>query len=156
MTSKHEKEAETLRGYIMDIKGRFPDYVPMRDDEVDTMLAEYVNNYPDKQKLKLMFIRKREGVYDFGSRTLNLKIMRGSIQIKIGGGYQPIDEFLLAALPVELEKLERKDPLKKVTEPAQVAAAASAQDNKSSLGKANTLARLPSKASNATVTTRKR
>ena len=45
-----------------------------------------------------------------------LKVMRGSIQIKIGGGYQPIEEFLPAALPVELEKLERKDPLKKVTE----------------------------------------
>ena len=58
MTDKHEKEAETLRAYILDIKGRFPNYVPMRDDEVDKMLAEYVNNYPDKQKLKLMFIRK--------------------------------------------------------------------------------------------------
>ena len=82
--------------------------------------------------------------------------MRGSIQIKIGGGYQPIEEFLLAALPVELEKLERKDPLKKVSEPTQVAVAASTMDNKSSLGKANTLARLPSKASNATTPARKR
>ena len=32
----------------MDIKGRFPDYVPMRKDEIDQILAEYVNNYPDK------------------------------------------------------------------------------------------------------------
>ena len=56
-TSRHEKEAETLKAYIMDNKGRFPDYVPMRNDEIDMKLAEYVNNYPDKQKLKLMFIR---------------------------------------------------------------------------------------------------
>lgn len=57
MTNRHEKEAETLKSYILDIKGRFPDYVPMRKDEIDLALAEFVNNFPDKQKLKLMFIR---------------------------------------------------------------------------------------------------
>ena len=50
------------------------------------------------------------------------------------------------ALPVELEKLERKDPLKKVTE-APAAGAHSAYDNKSSIGKSQTLARLPSRGS---------
>ena len=65
-----------------------------------------------------------------------LSLMRGSIQIKIGGGYQPIEEFVPAALPVELEKLERKDPLKRVTDPSgSVAAPHSAYDNKSSMGK---------------------
>ena len=92
-----------------------------------------------------MFIRKSEGVYDFGTRSLTLKIMRGSIQVKIGGGYQPIDEFLPQALPVELEKLEGRDPLKKVMKNPTVAP--SANDNKS-IGKSATLGRLPSKASN--------
>ena len=78
-TEKHNLESETLRAYILDIKGRFPDYVPMRKDEIDLKLAEYINNYPDKQKLKLMFIRKSEGIYDFGTRSLMLKIMRGHI-----------------------------------------------------------------------------
>ena len=75
-----------------------------------------------------------------------LKVMRGSIQIKIGGGYQPIDEFLPQALPVELEKLERKDPLQKIT--GNNTGNVSVNDSKS-IGKSGTLARLPSKASNA-------
>ena len=115
---KHCQEAETLKAYILDIKARINVYVPVKSDEVDVKLGEYINHYPNKQKLKLMFLRVQEGVYEFGSRTLMLKLMRGSIQIKIGGGYQPIDEFLPTALPVELEKLEKKDPLKRITEPA--------------------------------------
>ena len=111
LKEKHNLEAETLKAYIHDIKARIPNYVPVKGDETDQVLAQFINNYPDKSKLKLMFMRQKEGQYEFGTRSLMLKVMRGSIQIKIGGGYQPIDEFLPQALPVELEKLERKDPL---------------------------------------------
>jgi hypothetical protein len=34
----------------------------------------------------------------------------------VGGGYLSIDEFLDQYTPAELEKLERKDPLKKFSE----------------------------------------
>ena len=36
--------------------------------------------------------------------------------VRVGGGYISIDEFLEKYTPAELEKLERKDPLKKFSE----------------------------------------
>ena len=45
-----------------------------------------------------------------------VKVERDKIQIKVGGGYLSIDEFLDQYTPVELEKLERRDPLKRFSE----------------------------------------
>ena len=45
-----------------------------------------------------------------------VKVERDKIQIKVGGGYLSIDEFLDQYTPIELEKLERRDPLKRFTE----------------------------------------
>ena len=70
---------ETLKAYLLDIKARINIYIPVKSDEVDVALGEFINNYPNKSKLKLMFLRTQEGVYEFGSRTLMLKLMRGSI-----------------------------------------------------------------------------
>ncbi len=36
--------------------------------------------------------------------------------VRVGGGYLSIDEFLDQYTPVELDKMERKDPLKKFSE----------------------------------------
>ena len=63
-----------------------------------------------------MFLRESEGVYEFGSKRIMVKVERDKIQIKVGGGYLSIDEFLDQYTPVELEKLERRDPLKRFTE----------------------------------------
>ena len=50
----------------------------------------------------------------FGTQLVNVKSERGSVQIKIGGGYQPISEFLDQNTGKELEKYECKDPLKRM------------------------------------------
>ena len=63
-----------------------------------------------------MFMRESSGVYEFGSRRVMVKVEREKIQIKVGGGFLSIDEFLDQYTPVELEKLERKDPLKRFNE----------------------------------------
>ena len=63
-----------------------------------------------------MFMRESQGVYEFGSRRVMVKVERDKIQIKVGGGYLSIDEFLDQYTPTELEKLERKDPLKRFNE----------------------------------------
>ena len=65
-------------------------------------------------------MRESEGVYEFGSRRVMVKVERGSIQIKVGGGYLSIDEFLDQYTPAELEKLERRDPLKRISEKVAV------------------------------------
>ena len=111
-----ETEVETLKQYIIDLKSRIAVYIPVKDDPVDTRLAEYINNYPDRQKLKIMFMRESAGVYEFGSRRVMVKVDRDKINIKVGGGFLSIDEFLDQYTPQELEKLERKDPLKRFSE----------------------------------------
>ena len=91
-------------------------YIPIRDDAVDRKLAEYINNYPERSKLKIMFMRESEGVYQFGSKRVAVKVEKDNIKIRVGGGFLSIDEFLDQYTPVELEKLERKDPLKRFSE----------------------------------------
>ena len=63
-----------------------------------------------------MFMRESEGVYEFGSKRIMVKVERDKIQIKVGGGYLSIDEFIDQYTPAELEKLERRDPLKRFTD----------------------------------------
>ena len=74
-----EEEVETLKNYIIDLKARIAVYIPTKDDPTDKKLAEYINNYPDRQKLKIMFMRESEGVYEFGSRRILVKVERDKI-----------------------------------------------------------------------------
>jgi len=109
-----------LKNYIIDLKSRIAVYIPVKDDRIDKKIAEYINNYPDRQKLKILFMRESEGVYQFGSKRVMVKIDKEKINIRVGGGYLSIDEFLDQYTPTELEKLERKDPMKKFTERVSV------------------------------------
>jgi chromosome segregation ATPase len=115
-----EAEIEALKEYIIELKQRVAVYVPIRDDDVDRNLAEYINNYPDRSKLKIMFMRESEGIYLFGTRKIYVRVENHKIIIRVGGGYLSIDEFLDIYTPVELERLERKDPLKKFSEKVAV------------------------------------
>lgn len=112
----HEAEIDTLRQYIIDLKSRIAVYIPVKGDAIDKKLAEYINNYPDRQKLKIMFMRESEGVYQFGTKRVSVKCVKDKIQIIVGGGFLSLDEFLDQYTPAELEKLERKDPLRRVTD----------------------------------------
>jgi len=67
-----------------------------------------------------MFMRESEGIYLFGTRKIYVRVEQGKIIIRVGGGYLTIDEFLDIYTPVELERLERKDPLKKFSEKVAV------------------------------------
>jgi len=113
---EHHHEIETLKQYIIDLKSRIAVYIPVKNDQVDKRLAEYINNYPDRQKLKIMFMRESEGVYQFGTKRVAVRVDKDKINIRVGGGYLSIDEFLDQYTPGELEKLERKDPLKRFSE----------------------------------------
>jgi len=91
-------------------------YIPLKGDTVDRKLAEYINNFPDRQKLKIMFMRESDGVYQFGTKKVHVRVDKDKINVRVGGGYLSIDEFLDQYTPQELEKLERKDPLKRFNE----------------------------------------
>ena len=87
-------EIEQLRQYIIDLKSRIAVYIPVKNDAIDKKLAEYINNYPDRQKLKIMFMRESEGTYQFGTKRIMVRCVRDKIEIRVGGGYLSLDEFL--------------------------------------------------------------
>jgi len=111
-----ECEIETLKQYVIDLKSRIAVYIPVKGDAIDTKLAEYINNYPDRQKLKIMFMRESEGVYEFGSKRVIVRVDKDRINVRVGGGYLSIDEFLDQYTPTELERLERNSPVKRFNE----------------------------------------
>ena len=63
-----------------------------------------------------MFVRESQGIYEFGTKRIEVRVAQNKIMIRVGGGYIGIDEFLDQYTLVELEKQERKDPLKKYSE----------------------------------------
>ena len=44
-----------------------------------------------------------------------VKVERGKIQVRVGGGYLSIDEFIDQYTPTELAVIERDDPMKRLT-----------------------------------------
>lgn len=63
-----------------------------------------------------MFMRESDGVYQFGTKRVMVRCVRDKIEIRVGGGYLSIDEFLDQYTPTELQVLERKDPLRRMTD----------------------------------------
>lgn len=116
-----QTEIEHLKVYAVDLKAKIAIYVPFKDDPVDQKLAEYVNNFPDRQQLKIMFLRESSGVYEFGTKRVEVRVTQGKILIRVGGGYMNIDEFLNQYTPLELEKFERRDPLKRFAQKVALA-----------------------------------
>ena len=89
-----EKEIGTLQQYIVDLKQRIAVYIPIKNDAVDLKLAEFINNYPERSKLKIMFMRESEGVYSFGTKKVAVKVEKDSIKIRVGGGYLMLGNFI--------------------------------------------------------------
>ena len=70
-------------------------YIPVRDDELDKRLADYINNHPQPKRLRMLFIREQAGIYLFGSRRVNIKNdSNGLLKVRVGGGWASIDDFL--------------------------------------------------------------
>jgi hypothetical protein len=111
-----EAEIEALKAYIIDLKSKIAVYIPIKNDPVDRKLAEYINNFPDRSRLKIMFMRESDGVYLFGSKKVCVRVDKDKINIRVGGGFLSIDEFLDQYTPVELEKLEKHNPLRRMVE----------------------------------------
>ena len=77
-----EVEIETLKNYIIELKQRIAVYIPVKDDAIDKKLAEFINNYPERQKLKIMFMRESEGVYQFGTKRVAVRVDKDKINSK--------------------------------------------------------------------------
>jgi len=75
----------------MDLKSKVQVYIPIKDDAVDIRLADFVNNFPDRNKLKIMFLREQAGVYQFGTKRVEVRLAQNKLQVRVGGGYMGID-----------------------------------------------------------------
>ena len=49
----HKTEVDSLQAYITDLKARLAVYIPVKTDAIDVALAQFMNNYPDKRKIKI-------------------------------------------------------------------------------------------------------
>jgi len=87
-------EIVTLKTYVLDLKEKCAVYIPLKGDKVDKKLAEYINNFPNRSKLKVMFLRESEGVYEYGKKKVGVKVEGGKIFVRVGGGFLSIDEFI--------------------------------------------------------------
>jgi hypothetical protein len=95
-------------------KLRYSVYIPKKGDTVDNALSEYINNRPENDHMKIMFLRESEGVYQFGQRRVYVKVEKGGqIYVRIGGGFMNIDDFINQFTDNELEKIQRKDVVQK-------------------------------------------
>lgn len=85
-------------------------YIAHKTDKIDKTLANFINKYPERKKMNIMFLRESEGVYQFGSKRIYVKVTQGEkILVRVGGGYMGIEEFIRQYTPEETDKVQRKD-----------------------------------------------
>ena len=101
-----DHEIEQLRGRIKQLQGSV--YTAVKGDVVDEALGNYIN-YDAKGPLEVMFIRLQPGIYSFGSKKVCIKVENGKINIRVGGGYMVIDEFLEKFTVIEVDKHDARE-----------------------------------------------
>ena len=82
-----EQEIEVLKNHVIELKARFSVYTPAKNDLVDMRLADYINNYPNRAKLRIMFLRESPGIYNFGSKRVTIRIENDKLIVRVGGGF---------------------------------------------------------------------
>ena len=70
-------------------------YIAHRTDKVDMILSNFLNKYPERKQMKIMFLRESEGVYKFGQKRIYVKVEKGDkILVRVGGGFMHIEDFI--------------------------------------------------------------
>ena len=87
---------------------RYQFYVPVKTDQVDVKLAEYINEVT--MGTPVPWKRISEGNYIYGTKKCNVKYMRNQLIIKVGGGSMKIDEFVANYEDIELAKMNYNKP----------------------------------------------
>ena len=70
-------------------------YIGHKNDHIDRALGDFINQYPEREAIKIMFLRESEGVYKFGSKRVHVKVEKGGqVFVRIGGGFIHVEEFI--------------------------------------------------------------
>ena len=77
---------------------------------IDQALGNFLNTYPEREAMKILFLRESEGVYQFGARRVFIKIEKGNqILVRVGGGFMLIEEFIKQYTDAQVERRGRND-----------------------------------------------
>ena len=52
-------------------------YHSRKSDDIDKAMETFINRYPERDNLKILFLRESEGVYKFGQKRVYIKIEKG-------------------------------------------------------------------------------
>jgi hypothetical protein len=89
-------------------------YHAYKGDPIDERLGSFLNTFPEREKIKILFLRESEGVYQFNQKRVYIKVEQGDrILVRVGGGYMHIKEFIEKYTQGEVDKIERKDVFQK-------------------------------------------
>ena len=88
-------------------------YIGHKGDKIDEGLAEFLNSRNwDRDKMKALFLRHSKGIYKFGHRKLSLRQDKGNnLQVRVGGGYMDLDNFLKEYSDTAMHIIERRDAI---------------------------------------------
>ena len=85
-------------------------YIPHKFCKIDRALAQFINTYPERNKMQIMFLRESEGVYRFGQSRVNVKVEKSqNVIVRVGGGFVSVAKFIEMYTPLELRALKRKN-----------------------------------------------
>lgn len=76
-------------------------YIPVKGDEIDERLAEYINTNGTPVPWK----RLGPGNYTYGTKKVSIKYLRMHLIIKVGGGSMMVEEFAANYEDIELAKM---------------------------------------------------
>ena len=81
-------------------------YIAHKNDKTDRVLANFINKYPERKKMNIMFLRESEGVYQFGQKRVYVKVEKGDrVFVRVGGGFMYIEDFIAQYSQEETEKI---------------------------------------------------
>ena len=96
-------------------------YIAHKTDKIDQALAHFINKHPERQKMNIAFLRESEGVYQFGSKRVYVKVEKGDkIFVRVGGGFMYIEDFIRTYTTEETDKIQRKDAFAKFRNKLQI------------------------------------
>lgn len=84
-------------------------YIPHKFCKIDRALAQFINTYPERNSMQIMFLRESEGVYRFGQSRVNVKVEKSqNVIVRVGGGFVSVAKFIEMYTPLELRSLKRR------------------------------------------------
>ena len=87
-----------------------PIYIAKKQDQIDRALANFLNTYPKRDKLNILFVRESEGIYKFGQRRVFMKLGKNEqLGVQVGGGFVTISNFIEKYTHKEVEKIRRDE-----------------------------------------------